>query len=253
MKRNKMPTSTAHNPLLRTLAVPLSAALLAVFGITCTALLPSGSLGWGVHETPSTPGPDYNSFEFDYYNELYFAHSMVGSVDNVFARVAAGDGDALKVARDFLRPGFDVLTEHGIPLTVPDPTAKAGARQLTFNTSWSGWVTPELQLGTRPICTALTLDRVAAGDCRWRAHLINSYAEFNPLKARTLAIAASLEVQLQIKQAGAWSYAKIDRAEKQELRNALDGALGERYYKYLKDRGVEVTSPMFRGFNEHKH
>lgn len=240
--------------------------LLLVVLLSGCAIEPVGSLGWRIVPLPLFRGPEYSEFGLEFRDTLVFPGNITVPVDHVFGRIRDGDTAAQSLARDYLTPGFTVLAEHGIPLTLPSPAGRPGARQLRFETSWSDWVAPQRGDGTSA-CAPLTIDeppensdpnavfgKVARSrppdKCQWQARLTNAYAEFNPLRPKQLKIHARLEVRIRAFDIyNGWYGPRVDARGKNNFQQSLEASLVREYYAYLEAQGVKVESPAFRRFH----
>lgn len=202
--------------------------------------------GFGHARTRILRGKEYATLSIAYENAFLFPNDMTATVDSIFAAVELGDSDALRLAADFLRPGFSVLAAHGIPLEHRRPTANRKERRLQFETEWSEWVKPKSADG-RDLCPVIA--DVSPLNCQWQARLVNSNFEFNSWRPRQINIRAAVEIRVQtLAPDGDWVPAELKASGREELSKSIERALLRTYYDYLKVRGIQVDAPAFRRF-----
>ena len=245
----------AHHLRLRT----FTRSLLAIsFVMACLILssctfnfFDSGGGRTGQRPATNVP-PDHNTIVITYDNWIGFTHDLTATIDNIFARVHTGDHDAEQLAKDFIQPGLDMLaTNYGILLPPSTLVAKPERRQLQFQADWSPWATfaPMRQ----SLLASLPLEPLSSGSIRWRARLLNSHAQFNPLTPRRITIHAELELALQRSDTvdAQWTYPYLNQGAINGLKASFLQDILETYYIFLRDNyNVDVDSPAFRGFHE---
>jgi hypothetical protein len=223
--------------------------------ISCRFLIPSGSGGGSVtHHFPKDAAA--SGFVWQYENWIEFDRELTITVDSVFARLKAKDGDVQRAVDDFRAPAYRVLNDnYGINLVWGSLEADFQSRKFVLKTHGMPWPSDDIDGAmNRPQSPMLALpaSKQMGASYRWRARVAKCEVEFNSLSSKRVFVHAEIFVEIQERlPKGQWKMVQLNDTAMKTVGDSLRKDLNRAYYRYMKDRyGFEVTSFRFGGLNE---
>jgi hypothetical protein len=200
-----------------------------------------------------TPPAGIGFLVWRYNNEIEFDRELTISVDSVFARLQAEDGDVKAAVDDFRLPAYRLLSDkYGIQLSGGEIEADAQSRKFVLKTENVPWpLNDDVGLINSPLWT-LPASKSLGANYRWRAHVVNAEVGFNSLAPRRVSVKAEILVEIQERLPnGQWKNIQLNDKVVRSVGHSLKQDLNRAYRQYMKDRyGFEVTSSRVGGLNE---